>query len=46
MHPDPDQPGYLAALSGEYGPFMRVYAIGGTCLLAFLLALAFFTLAL
>ena len=45
MRPDPNQPGYLDALAGECGLFMRIYAIGGTCLLAFLLALALFTLA-
>ena len=45
MRPDPDRNGYLDALSGESGLFMRLYAIGGTCLLAFLLALALFTLA-
>jgi hypothetical protein len=46
MRPDPDRNGYLEALSGESGLFMRLYAIGGTCVIAFLLALALFTLAL
>jgi hypothetical protein len=44
MRIDPEKPGYLDVLSGESGPFMRLYAIAGTCLLAFLLALAIFSL--
>jgi hypothetical protein len=44
MKPDPGTPGYLDALTGECGMLMRLYALGGTCLLVFLLALALFTL--
>ena len=44
MKPDPSQPGYLDALAGECGIFMRAYALMGTCLLVFLIALAVFTL--
>ena len=44
MEPDHSKPGYLDVLAGEAGLFMRLYALGGTCLLAFLLALALFTL--
>ena len=44
MKIDPDKPGYLDALSGESGPFMRLYALGGTCVLAFLLVLALLSL--
>jgi len=44
VEPDPTKPGYLEALAGECGLFMRLYALGGTCLLVFLLALALFTL--
>lgn len=44
MKPDPENPGYLDALCGEGGPLLRAYALGGTCLLAFLLALAVFSL--
>jgi hypothetical protein len=44
MRPDPSKPGYLEALTGECGLFMRVYALGGTCLLVFLIVVALFTL--
>ena len=44
MEPDHSKPGYLEVLAGEAGLFMRLYALGGTCLLVFLLALALFTL--
>lgn len=44
MEPDQTNHGYLDALSGECGLFMRLYALSGTCLLAFLVALALFTL--
>jgi hypothetical protein len=44
MRPDPTKPGYLEVLAGEAGLFMRIYALGGTCLVVFLLALALFTL--
>jgi hypothetical protein len=44
MKPDPSQPGYLEALTGECGLFMRAYALCGTCLIAFLLALAILSL--
>jgi hypothetical protein len=44
VEPDHSKPGYLEVLAGEAGLFMRVYALGGTCLLVFLLALALFTL--
>jgi hypothetical protein len=44
VEPDPSKPGYLDVLAGECGLFMRLYALGGTCLLVFLLALALFTL--
>jgi hypothetical protein len=42
MRPDPSNTGYLDALVGEAGLVMRLYALGGTCLLAFLIALALF----
>lgn len=44
MEPDETKPGYLDVLAGDAGPFMRLYALGGTCVLAFLLALALFSL--
>ena len=44
MHPDNSKPGYLEVLAGDSGILMRLYALGGTCLLVFLLALALFTL--
>jgi hypothetical protein len=44
VEPDKTKPGYLDVLAGDAGPFMRLYALGGTCLLTFLLALALFTL--
>jgi hypothetical protein len=44
MKPDPSKPGYLDALSGAAGPFMRAYALTGTCLLVFLVAVAVFAL--
>jgi hypothetical protein len=44
VEPDPSKPSYLDVLAGECGLFMRLYALGGTCLLVFLLALALFTL--
>jgi hypothetical protein len=44
MRPDPSKPGYLEALTGQCGLFMRVYALGGTCLLVFLIVVAVFTL--
>jgi hypothetical protein len=43
MRPDPSKPGYLDVLSGECGILMRAYALGGTCLLVFLIVLALFT---
>jgi hypothetical protein len=43
MKPDPLKPGYLDVLAGECGLFMRAYALGGTCLLVFLIVLALFT---
>jgi hypothetical protein len=43
MRPDPSKPGYLDVLSGECGLLMRVYALGGTCLLVFLIVVALFT---
>jgi len=42
VEPDNTKPGYLDVLAGEAGTLMRLYAMGGTCLLAFLLALALF----
>ena len=44
VEPDDSKHGYLDVLSGEAGLLMRLYALGGTCLLVFLLALALFTL--
>jgi hypothetical protein len=44
VEPKPSRHGYLDVLAGEAGLFMRLYALGGTCLLVFLLALALFTL--
>ena len=44
VKPDPSKPGYLDALTGECGIFMRAYALMGTCLLAFLIAVAVFSL--
>jgi hypothetical protein len=44
MRPDPSKPGYLEALTGECGLFMRAYALAGTCLLVFLIAVAVITL--
>jgi hypothetical protein len=44
VEPDNSKHSYLDVLVGEAGLFMRLYALGGTCLLVFLLALALFTL--
>jgi hypothetical protein len=44
VRPDPKKPGYLEVLAGEAGLFMRLYALGGTCVLAFLLVLALLSL--
>jgi len=44
VKPDPSKPGYLDALTGECGMFMRAYALMGTCLLAFLIAVSVFSL--
>jgi hypothetical protein len=44
VEPDNSSHSYLDVLAGEAGLFMRLYALGGTCLLVFLLALALFTL--
>jgi hypothetical protein len=44
VEPDQSKHGYLEVMAGDAGLFMRVYAVGGTCLLVFLLALALFTL--
>lgn len=44
MEPKNDRHGYLEVLAGDAGLFMRLYALGGTCLLVFLMALALFTL--
>jgi hypothetical protein len=44
VEPDQTKPGYLDVLAGEAGLFMRLYALGGTCLLAFLMAFAVFSL--
>jgi hypothetical protein len=44
VKPEESQPGYLDALTGECGVFMRAYTLMGTCLLAFLIALALFSL--
>jgi hypothetical protein len=44
VEPNHSRHGYLDVLAGEAGLFMRLYALGGTCLLVFLLALALFTL--
>jgi len=44
VEPDSSKPGYLEVLAGDCGLLMRLYALGGTCLLVFLLALALFTL--
>jgi hypothetical protein len=43
VKPDHTKFGYLETLAGEAGLFMRLYALGGTCLLVFLLALALFS---
>jgi hypothetical protein len=43
VKPDHTKFGYLETLAGEAGVFMRLYALGGTCLLVFLLALALFS---
>jgi hypothetical protein len=44
VEPDHSKHGYLEILAGEAGIFMRLYALGGTCLLVFLLAVALFSL--
>lgn len=44
MEPDQSSHSYLDVLAGEAGIFMRLYALGGTCLLVFLLAVALFTI--
>lgn len=44
MEPDQTKPDYLDVLAGEAGLFMRLYALGGTCVLAFLFAFAIFSL--
>jgi hypothetical protein len=44
VEPNDSRHDYLDVLAGEAGIFMRLYALGGTCLLVFLLALALFTL--